>query len=55
MKGDVLRRVLKTKDVPSNEISRLCTLNINGVNYFTLRLGNVVTIFQYNSESGQII
>lgn len=53
-KGDILRRVMKTKDVPNNQVARLCMLTINGVNYFTLRLGTVVSIFQYNSEMGQI-
>jgi hypothetical protein len=48
-KGNILRRVIKMTNVPNSEVSRLCLLNINNSNFFVLRLGNIVSFFQYNS------
>ncbi len=53
--GDLIKRVMKTKDVPKSHNAKLCTLDVNVTKFFTLRLDNVVTVFQYNSETGQII
>jgi len=45
---------MKMKDVPNNPVSRLTTLLINGADYFALRQGNQVSVFQYFSETAQL-
>lgn len=50
----MLKRVLKMNQIPTPGISKLSTLEFNGLKYFTLRQDNVITVFQYNAENGQL-
>jgi hypothetical protein len=54
VKGNVLRRVFRNKQVPNNEVSKLCLLSVDGAPIFALRLGDTVAFFRYDSELGQI-